>query len=477
MLRELIKNTGIYFLTNLLSQVAVFIFWIVAANILDPSEIGVYALVIFVTTFFAAFATFGLDNSIDRFYYSDEKTEEVFCNALIIFFFSAIISMIVLFLSSGFIARVIPNIHIILSKNIVSLYFLVITSSLYNLALVHYSALRRATSYAKISLSQTLIFFILSLLFLFLNFKILGVFYALIISYFFPASIFLLKEIRISRLPGIFSVRIIKSMINYGLPMMLYSVLGVVVVYIGRIFLDKYTTLSILGVYSFFLTITMQVNALWGTFNRAWTPKVFSMLKEDKKNALMQIKTIAFLSSFFYLLFFATFIILVKIGVLSLFLKPVYLSNVGILYILLAGPLFTGVYTAVFPLFYYQKNTRPILLVSVALNIVNIIITFFMVRAFGETGAALSYFFSSIISLLFYLVVFTKIMDIPAEIIKWFVIFACLMLFGTALFLMTSSDILLLLFIVFGMFISYRMGELDKKKYLLNKNLFYGEKN
>lgn len=461
------KNTGIYFLTNLLSQGAVFIFWIIAANILSPAEIGIYALVIFVVDFFGVFAVFGLDSAITRFYYSDEKTEEIFCNSSSIFLFSSIFSIIMLSLCAGFITWLIPNLNVFLTKDIFLFYILVIASSLYTMALIHYAALKKAVWYAKISLSQTVIFFILSILFLFLNFKILGVLYALIISYLISSSIFLFKEMRVFSLNKFFSVKIIKSILGYSLPMFLSAVLGIIVAYFGRLLLTAYTNLSVLGIYSFFLTITLQINALWSIFNRSWTPKIFSMMKEDKKNALEQVKIIAFFSSFFSLLFFAGFIILVKFGFFSLFLKPVYLSNISVLYILFMALIFNGIYTATYPLYYYHKKTHLILIISVIFNIINIILTFFMVRGFGQTGAALSFLFSSIISLSIYLFVFRKIIDIPVKIIQWFIFLSCLVLSGILIFLITSSDILLFVFVAIGAYLAYNVGELDKKKYLL----------
>ena len=94
----LVKNAGIYFLINLLSQAAVFILWIIIARILSPYDVGIYALTLFIIDFFGAIAIFGLNSGITRFYYSEEKSEKVFLNSLIILVFSNIFSLILLFL-------------------------------------------------------------------------------------------------------------------------------------------------------------------------------------------------------------------------------------------------------------------------------------------------------------------------------------------------------------------------------------------
>src|SRR3989344_4603291 len=222
---NLIKNTGIYFITNLLSQGAVFIFWIIAANVLPPSQVGIYALVIFIVNLFSTLAILGLDSTITRFYHSEEKIEEVFYSALTIFFVAAIFSLAVLFFTAPFISKAIPNIDSFLGKDIFLFYALIITVSLYNLALVHYAALRDTLSYAKVSLIQTILFFVLALALLFLNFKILGVLYALLFSYLGSGLIFLLKEFRLSYFKNFVSKKTIKSLLSYGLPMALTATL------------------------------------------------------------------------------------------------------------------------------------------------------------------------------------------------------------------------------------------------------------
>ena len=299
MTKTLIKNTGIYFIANLLSQAAVFVLWIIIAKILSPSEVGIYVLAIFIVDFFGAFALFGLNSAITRFYYSDEAREEIFLNSLIIFVVSNIASLILLFLSVNFLSWMLPSISVFLNSSIILFSLLVIASSFYNLALSHYSAFKKAFLYAKTSLLQTILFFSFSLLFLYFGFGILGIFYALFISYLIPTLLFILDEIKILSF-RLFSIKIIKSLLHYSIPMMLYSTLGTVVMYIGRIFLDRYASLSTLGVFGFFLAMALQVAAIWATFNRAWTPEIFSQLKENKERALDNVKTMVFLSSFFY---------------------------------------------------------------------------------------------------------------------------------------------------------------------------------
>lgn len=475
MIKALAKNTGIYFAVNLFSQVAVFFIWIVIARILSPAEIGIYSLVIFVIDFFGAMAIFGLNSAITRFYHSKENIRAVFFNALIIFIAANFLSFFFLFLSANFISWLMPSVAGILKGSIFLFYFLITASSLYNFGLSHYAALKETSSYAKISLSQTFAFLIFCVIFLFLNFGINGILWALLTSYAVSSLFFLANEAQNLSFKFL-SAEILKSLLNYSLPMMLYVIFGIIVSYVGRILLDRYATLSVLGVYSFFLIITFQVNAIWATFNKAWTPEIFSMLKIDKKRALKSIEFAAFFASFIYLLFLAVFIIFKNLGLLTLFLKPIYILNIDIFYLLLIGPLFIGIYTATYPLYYYDKKTKIILLISIFLNIIDILLTFFMVKSFSQIGAALAYSISSALSMFVFLLAFRKTMEIPKEIIIFSIALFSVMASGTYIFLKTSSEMIFLAIIIIGAIFAYRYGQIYKKKYLLQE-LFKDVKN
>ena len=247
---------------------------------------------------------------------------------------------------------------------------------------------------------------------------------------------------------------------------MLYCVLGVVVTYFGRLLLDRYTDLANLGVYSFFLMLTLQVNGLWSSFNRAWTPEIFSKFLEDRKKAIENVEFMVFFSSFVYLLAIAAFIIIGKLFLFKLLFKEIYLSNIYLFFVLLLVPLFTGIYMAAYPLYYYENRTKMILLITILLSGITIFLTLFMVRLFGSMGAALAFFVVTMLTPPIYFFAFKKIMQIPSRIINFSLFIAGLMLVNVVIFLKTSSSVLFLIFIIFGVALAYKMGNLSKKKYL-----------
>lgn len=468
MVNKLIKNTGIYFIVGFSAQAVIFLLWIILARILTPSQIGLYALVLFVIEFFGVLSIFGLSVALPRFYYTKESISSIFNNALVIFLVSSFLSLLLFFFTVRFISLIIPGLSNILEKNLFLFGVVIFANSLANFGLYHYTALKKAVSFAKLHLSKIILFAFLSLVFVQLGLGIIGVFYALFISSFLIAILFLIQERKIISFQ-MTSLRITKNITSYGFPLMLYGAFGVVTIYFSRLLLDRYTNLATLGVYSFFLILTLQVDGLWSSFNRAWTPEIFSKFSEDKEKAIENVKFVAFFSSFIYLLAFIFFIILGESFLFKFMFKEIYFLNRYLLYILLLGPLFTGVYTAAYPLYYYQKKTRIILSISIFISVMSLLFTFFMVRFLGQTGAALSFFGVSIMSSLAYLIVFKNIASIPKEIIHWALFLAGFMILSVAIFLQTSSNILFLLFIISGAILAYKLGNLSEKKYLLTR--------
>jgi O-antigen/teichoic acid export membrane protein len=257
-----------------------------------------------------------------------------------------------------------------------------------------------------------------------------------------------------------FSPEIIKNLASYSFPLMLYSVLGIIVSYFSRLLLDKYTDLATLGVYSFFLMLTLQINGLWSSFNRAWTPEIFSKFSENKEKAIESVKFMIFFSSFIYLLGLAFLIVFGELFLFKLVFKEIYLSNIHLFYILLLAPLFSGIYTVTYPLYYYENKTKLILHISIFMSVVNVLLTLFLIKGFGSTGAAVSFSVVFTIYSILYLFVFKNIIQIPIEIINWVLVLIIIMSMGVAVLLITRIFFFFLPFLFLGIGLSYRLGNL-----------------
>lgn len=462
--KEFIKNSGIYIFVSSFSQGGMFLLWILLAWWLRPSEIGLYTLALFIVDFFSTLSTFGLDFVITRFYYYYKKagTSFILSNIFIIFLFSSAIISLLFFFSAPLIPIVIPGLSNLLADNVFLFLAIIFTNSLANLTLVHYTTLKQASSYAKLQWFKITCFVLLSLIFAYNGFGIFGLFYALLVSSLILVILFIIRE-RAALSMKLISGQTMKEIISYGAPLMLYSSSGIVSVYFSRILLDRYNDLSTLGVYTFFLTLSLQINGGWGSFNKAWTPEVFSRFSNEEGNIRERIVSMVFLLSFAYMLVIALVIISGEFLLFKLLFKQIYLEGRSIFYILLIAPLFTSIYTATYPLFYYEKETKRILGVSFFIHGINAFLTFFMIKFFSQTGAAISFSTISMITALVYLLNFKNVAHIPSKIITWTLFLTILMSLNIAIFLKTSSVFLFLLFIFLGAISAYKIGRLNHK--------------
>lgn len=465
MSKQLFHNTAIYAVTALFSQGLMFLFWLMLGGWMTPAQIAVYSLILFVADFFGVINIFGTDVAMTRFYFSEHGVSKSLVNAMAIFAAAALPAPGLFIVLRPLIASVIPDISTVIYSTSGLIIVLIPVYAAANLALVHYTAMRRAGDYAVVNLIKTAVFFGLSAVLVRAGSGIHGLLLALIISCLTVFAIFLVREWRLVSTSSV-SAAVIKDELLYGLPLMLYAVIGVAVLYAGRILLGRYSDLASLGVYSFFLALVLQANGIWATFNKAWTPEIFSRYTVDPARALDNARTMAFASVFAYLLFSAIVIIAGQAGLFGLIFKEIYRNNLRIFYILLLGPLFNGAYTALYPLFYYDKKTHVILYLSAGLSILNAAVTLIAVKLWSSVGAALAFTAMSAVSMLAYVVVYSVRKTLPADMLAWCGILVALMAAAVALLLKFDSAILFVAVLCCSAAGAFVAGSLASKRYL-----------
>lgn len=470
MFKDLIKHTSIYMGASLMAQGLVFLLWIALAWLLPPADLGLYALIVFVVELFSVLGIMGLDSAITKFYHSGLGIPRVLISSLGIMTASLSLSIVLFWVARQAIQVILPEAAGTISAHVPLLSAVIFSNTLVNIALVHYTATRQPGSYALFQVIKTGIFCALAVLFAFYGYGLTGILYALFLSTAIPCAVFLLRvkdDISYARMDS----GTVREILVYGYPLMLYGVFGIVITYFSRLVLPAYVSIETLGVYNFFFTLVLQINGLWGSFNRAWTPEIFSQMYQDRTRALEKVRFMVFLSSAVYLALFVGIILLGKFFLFDLVLKPAYLDHVNILYVLLLGPLFTGIYTAAYPLYYYDQRSKTVMLISSLLSVVNMIVTVLLIRTLGQEGAALSYAFMAMATTLLFLLAFKSSMNIPRDIITWTVVLAVLMTFNIALFLRHPSPLLFSGVLMVSLLIAVNKGNLITQVALLLKRV------
>ncbi len=455
----LVRNTGFYFLAGGVNQGITLILWVILAWWLPPAEIGVFALAIFVIELLASISAMGLEHSIMRFYYDHQKSSVLIQSTFLLLFPCLLVTISLFVVLQSIILKLLPD-AVILSEYTWLFALLITTTTLSNVLVIYYNAAKRPFAYIINILIRTAVFVMASLILVGSGTSIIGVFIASTLAMSSATILFIWKERPFTK-PSAVSFSISYRMFIYGFPLMLYGILNFLVTYINRIFLDYSTDLASVGIYNFFLTIGMQAHAIWSAFNRSWTPEVFSKLADGKDIESTQTAKMAFLVTFLYLFVFTVFIAISELFVLELILQPIYFDHRSLLYILLVGPLFTGVYTVVHPHIYFSKQTVKILLVSVIVSVLYLFSAFFIVKWWGIEGAATSFTGMLTAFALAYVVSFKATSRIPSRVVAWCFLLVALMTIAIAILLVTSSTTVFWVVILATTILTYWLGNID----------------
>ena len=77
--------------------------------------------------------------------------------------------------------------------------------------------------------------------------------------------------------------------------------------------------------------------------------------------------------------------------------------------------MYNSIYTILYPLFYFEEKTYKILYISIITTILNIIVSYFLIKYFSLFGAAISTVIIGFVNLLLYLFLFRKDLDIKKQ--------------------------------------------------------------
>lgn len=381
-----------YAVSGLAAQGIMFVFWLMLPWHLPPLEIGHLTLALFSIEVLTAICMMGMDSALVRFAAVSDLRQRVFAAALLVVSVVSVVVFALVFLLMAMGLRLFADATDWLREHpflILSVVVANLVSNLYQSAQV---AGREAKSYAIFQFVRSSAYFLLGYTFLVMMERTaVAVISATLLSSLVALS--LLPKLRGSPaiLPMTSALIEARRMFSYGVPLMLYALLGVGVAYTQRLLVNHHIDIIALGIYGFFTVIALQVNGLWGAFNKAWTPEFFHLIDQDRARAHDLLRGMLVLVTAAYPLMLATYIVAAEAFLNQLLMPPAYVRHVEIFYLLLAAPLFTGIYSVAYPLYYYDLRTRRILYISIMLAIVNFLLSLVLIKTMGMMGASFSF--------------------------------------------------------------------------------------
>lgn len=387
----LVARASTYLVGGIAAQAVIFCLWLALPWFLTPVEVGYVSLALFAVEFLTMISLAGMDATLIRFGARTDVRESTLVTAVAI---SGVAFMLVV-VSAYVVSKVgIP----ILANTItwVSGHFaLVMVSVAANVAWSLYQsyqvAARQAREYAVFQLARAVSYFVIVVggLALFVREASVVVVAAaasslgMLVLFMYSRKQFVLPR-NANRTEDIGKI------LSYGLPLMLNGALGVLLVYTQRLVTDHYANIYTLGIFGFFAAIVIQLNGFWASLNKAWTPEFFTLIEDDPVRSIKLLQGMLVLVGVIYPLLLAIYVVLGELFVNGLVFNAAYVAHTDILYLLLLGLLFSGLYTVAYPLYYYALKTYRIIVISIFLAASNLFFSVVLIRQWGMVGAAIS---------------------------------------------------------------------------------------
>ncbi|TXT34670.1 MAG: polysaccharide biosynthesis protein [Chitinophagaceae bacterium] len=266
--------------------------------------------------------------------------------------------------------------------------------------------------FGVLQLSQTLINTSLTIYFIyFLNYGWHGRIYGWIIANFLIAilGLFILfnksyfKEFK-------FRTIIVKEVLAYSLPIIPYTLSGMLVSLSDRFLVNKFLGSSYVGIFTLGLQISGVLNIVFTSLNSAFVPWVYKKIsKNESLNYL--------LGSFYIFSLIMVLISFVFLGSIYVFLDffvGIKFAQIGgVVHIFILSNLFNSIYLIFTNYFIYKGDTKILAYNTLIVTILNIPICYLFINYFHFEGAIWSSMITSVFSLVLVLISAHKLYKFP----------------------------------------------------------------
>jgi O-antigen/teichoic acid export membrane protein len=354
-----------------------------------------YTLLLSITSFFTGLSVHG---AINRAYF-DEKInnhKEYVWNSLIILFISSSFAFLLYNLLANYISKFtgVP-ISWIWTVVLVSFFQFVI-----NCLLAIYQAQLLAFKYSKIQIGHSLVNALLTILFviiLLLGWKgrllaqILSVLFFGIIAFFILYKHYTEKKI---------NLYYIKHALKFGVPLIPHTIGGVLMTLTDRFIINNLLGLEKVGIYMVGLQLGMVLAVITESFNKAYAPWLLEKLNQNNEDIKRKIVVFTYIY-FFCIIFLACLLFFILKILFPIFVGEKFLKAEKVILWILLGNAFGGMYFMVTNYIFYAYKSHILAIKTLVVGILNVPITFYLVKLNGEVGAAQGFLIVNILSFLF----------------------------------------------------------------------------
>ncbi|MBI2463469.1 oligosaccharide flippase family protein [Candidatus Peregrinibacteria bacterium] len=378
---ELLKHSKNYFLSNLATGALAFLSMPVMTRLLSPHDYGVLAVFTGYQGIFIALLTLNCYVALGRYYYEKkEDFKEFFGTNLIFVLFLLVLAFLffmifreqaasILGLPSNTIVYIVPAVLIYVSGSWFEQLYMPQKES-------RKIAVRNIfRAYGIFTLSVVII--------LFLNHeKYLGQIYGMMIigTLFFFYYIFELK----SYLKLSFQLKHVRYILHYSVPLLLYSLSGVILAQFDKIMVNRYLGSDSAGLYAFAAVVGSILTIISSAMFQAWNPDYFAHM--DSKN-YNQLNSDAY-KIFKIIMICALFLILFGQEIGMILASKNFYDALPVIPIIVIGYIFNSIFAFYGWNIEYEKKNIYLSMVVLAAGAINIFLNMLFIPKFGYIAAA-----------------------------------------------------------------------------------------
>jgi O-antigen/teichoic acid export membrane protein len=413
-IKRTIKHTIIYGLGKSLSPLIALLILPIFTRYLSPQDYGIVAMVVIGSSLLSGIMGMGLMAASTRYYFEFEEKKAK--DDQLMTAYSAILICSTVITGSLLIVNQVATMSIFNYPPFVLYAALGLAVSflqtINQVPLNYLRILEKSKSYSAITMVQAFVQTALSLILIVkLEYTVLGILLPMIAGQIISGLITHIYFFRTISPRTLFNRKLIKPLLQYGLPLSILLVSNWIIDFSDRFVLEQLTNLDTVGIYNIGYSIALGITIITGAFMTAWPVISFSIMKS--KNApdiytkcityyscviAIPYLLITFLAKDVFLLFDSRFIEGAEIVPIIGFAYAIR----GIYVILVGGTTVT-------------KRTKYQLLMEIPPMMINVLLMIWWIPKFGMIGAAWSTLVAFALMPVIAYIINKKIYHIPLE--------------------------------------------------------------
>lgn len=238
-----------------------------------------------------------------------------------------------------------------------------------------------------------------------------------------------------------FEFRQLKSMLNYGFPILIVGVAGMVSQGIDKVLIpfllpESQNPMHQLGIYGANFKIAVLMNVFIQAFRYAFEPFFFS--RGNKKDDPLVYATVMKYFVIFGLLIFLG--MLLYLDVVKIIIQEQYHEGLKVVPVILLANLFFGIYFALSLWYKLTDKTRFGAWIALAGAMVTLLLNIFLIPLIGYMGSAIAMFFGFLIMVIISYVLGRKYYPVPYDLKRILIYFAvAFVLYGLSRIIFVST--------------------------------------